>query len=187
MMERSVACSKYEYTKLFEQHSTLLRNTWLVVRIDGHGFHRFSKQHGFHKPNDIRALQLMNTSARQVMLEFNDIALSYGQSDEFSFVFLPSTQLYKRREAKIISNLCSFFTAAYVMNWASLFDQPLQYPPAFDARAVCFPSTQNLRDYLSWRQVDCHINNLVSLCLLFQTPFLLKKTPQISIILPSGL
>jgi tRNA(His) guanylyltransferase len=32
--------------------------------------------------------------------------------------------------------------------------------PSFDARAVVYPTTANLRDYLSWRQVDCHINNL---------------------------
>ncbi|KAL8831075.1 MAG: hypothetical protein Q9170_005455 [Blastenia crenularia] len=32
--------------------------------------------------------------------------------------------------------------------------------PSFDGRVVQYPSLQNLRDYLSWRQVDCHINNL---------------------------
>jgi tRNA(His) guanylyltransferase len=32
--------------------------------------------------------------------------------------------------------------------------------PSFDARAILYPTTSNLRDYLSWRQVDCHINNL---------------------------
>ncbi|KAG5853470.1 hypothetical protein ANANG_G00073800 [Anguilla anguilla] len=28
------------------------------------------------------------------------------------------------------------------------------------ARVILYPSNQNLRDYLSWRQADCHINNL---------------------------
>jgi tRNA(His) guanylyltransferase len=32
----------------------------------------------------------------------------------------------------------------------------------FDARAVLYPSDRTLRDYLSWRQADTHINNLVS-------------------------
>lgn len=27
--------------------------------------------------------------------------------------------------------------------------------PSFDGRAVQYPSVQNLRDYMSWRQVDC--------------------------------
>lgn len=32
--------------------------------------------------------------------------------------------------------------------------------PTFDGRIILYPSYQNLRDYFSWRQVDCHINNL---------------------------
>lgn len=32
--------------------------------------------------------------------------------------------------------------------------------PTFDSRAVCYPSIENIRDYMSWRQADCHINNL---------------------------
>ena len=31
----------------------------------------------------------------------------------------------------------------------------------FDGRAVCYPDTPTLRDYLTWRQVDTHINNQV--------------------------
>ncbi|XP_061128395.1 probable tRNA(His) guanylyltransferase isoform X3 [Syngnathus typhle] len=30
----------------------------------------------------------------------------------------------------------------------------------FDGRVVLYPSNRNLKDYLSWRQADCHINNL---------------------------
>lgn len=42
------------------------------------------------------------------------------------------------------------------MNWGKFFPEtPLQYPPSFDGRAVCYPSDQNLKDYLSWRQADC--------------------------------
>ncbi|XP_051513620.1 probable tRNA(His) guanylyltransferase isoform X2 [Myxocyprinus asiaticus] len=37
---------------------------------------------------------------------------------------------------------------------------PLLYPPSFDGRVVLYPSNRNLRDYVSWRQADCHINNL---------------------------
>ncbi|KAL2918846.1 tRNA-His guanylyltransferase [Polyrhizophydium stewartii] len=156
-----MAATRFEYVRNFEQPTTLLRNTWIVVRLDGHGFHRFSKEHQFAKPNDVRALHLMNASAAAVMREFDDIALAYGQSDEFSFVFRPSTMVYSRREAKIITNLCSLFTATFVMQWPQFFgSQPLSYAPSFDARAVCYPTIANLRDYMSWRQADCHINNL---------------------------
>lgn len=47
------------------------------------------------------------------------------------------------------------------MNWNTYFPgTPLRYAPSFDGRAVLYPTTLNLRDYLAWRQVDCHINNL---------------------------
>ncbi|KAI8611300.1 tRNAHis guanylyltransferase-domain-containing protein, partial [Chytriomyces sp. MP71] len=158
-----MAKSKYEYVKHFEQHQTLLRNCWIVVRIDGHGFHRFSAEHHFAKPNDLRALRLANTAAAGVMNDLSDIVFGYGESDEFSFVLRRDATLFKRREAKIISTVASLFTSHYLVNWAKCMGEgcPLKYPPSFDARAVCYPTTENLRDYISWRQADCHINNLV--------------------------
>jgi len=32
--------------------------------------------------------------------------------------------------------------------------------PSFDGRAIAYPKLRILKDYLSWRQADCHINNL---------------------------
>lgn len=32
---------RYEYVRSFEQSDALLPNTWIVVRIDGRGFHRY--------------------------------------------------------------------------------------------------------------------------------------------------
>ena len=58
---------------------------------------RFSEDHKFEKPNDSHALGLMNQCAENVMHEFPDIVLGYGQSDEYSFVFKRSTNLFKRR------------------------------------------------------------------------------------------
>lgn len=68
-----------------------------------------------------------------------------------------------RRTSKIVSVLTSFFTASYVRWWGDHMgcDAPLRATPAFDGRAVCYPTAATLRDYLSWRQADCHINNQV--------------------------
>jgi tRNA(His) guanylyltransferase len=55
----------------------------------------------------------------------------------------------------------STFTSAYVYYWNKVFtDKELKYPPVFDGRVILYPSIQNLKDYLCWRYVDCHINNL---------------------------
>ncbi|KAM7349205.1 tRNA-histidine guanylyltransferase [Cochliomyia hominivorax] len=157
----SMACSRYEYVKGYERDDSILPNVWIVIRVDGKGFHKFSKIHDFDKPNDVNALNLMNNAAQTVMEEFRDIIISYGQSDEYSFVFRKETNVFNRRLSKLLSYVTSLFTSSYVLNWSSwMGDKKLQYPPCFDGRVVLYPSDQNLRDYLSWRQADVHINNL---------------------------
>lgn len=58
-----------------------------------------------------------------------------------------------------MTTIVSIFTAYYVHLWSSFFPEtPLSPPlPSFDGRAVQYPSMQNLRDYMSWRQVDCKL------------------------------
>ena len=45
--------------------------------------HRFSDAHAFAKPNDKRALDLMDHAARSVMEEYQDVLLAFGESDEY--------------------------------------------------------------------------------------------------------
>ncbi|XP_077466527.1 putative tRNA(His) guanylyltransferase isoform X2 [Stigmatopora argus] len=157
----AMAKSKFEYVRNFEVDDTCLRNCYIVVRLDGRNFHKFAEQHKFTKPNDLRALDLMTRSARSVMEELEDITIAYGQSDEFSFVFKRSSTWFKRRASKLMTHVASQFSSSYVFYWKEFFgDQPLLYPPGFDGRVVLYPSNCNLKDYLSWRQADCHINNL---------------------------
>lgn len=51
-----MAKSKYEYVREFESATDhrLLQDSFVVIRVDGQGFHRFSKEHNFLKPNDKR-------------------------------------------------------------------------------------------------------------------------------------
>lgn len=160
-----MAKSKYEYVRKFEQNDQCLLNCWIVIRIDGRNFHRFSDEHGFEKPNDLRALQLMNKCAETVMKEFTDIVIAYGQSDEYSLVFKRSTTQFSRRASKLVTNVVSLFSSSYVFYWSQFFcSRELLYPPMFDGRVVLYPNEKNLRDYMSWRQADCHINNLYNTC-----------------------
>lgn len=74
--------------------------------------------------------------------------------------------------SKLVSTVVSTFTANYIHQWSTYFPEaPLPAPPgaspsspssppspplpSFDGRAVCYPSVESLRDYLSWRQADC--------------------------------
>lgn len=157
----TMAKSKFEYVKEFESEVKCLRNCWIVVRLDGKGFHKFSDLHNFEKPNDKRALDLMTRAASSVFEELSDICFAFGHSDEYSFVFKKTTIMYSRRHDKLLSLVNSKFSTAYVYYWQNYFgSQKLEYPPAFDGRVVLYPSDANLRDYLSWRQADAHVNNL---------------------------
>ena len=98
-----MANTKFDYVKGFEENESLLKNTYLVVRIDGRGFTKFTNAHDFKKPNDIRGMHLMNEAALSVMKSFTDIFISYGQSDEYSFVFKRSARTFNRRKEKILT------------------------------------------------------------------------------------
>ena len=97
-----MAGSKFAYVRNFELPDPLLPDTFIVLRIDGHSFHRqlkifashptysltlylyrFSEENKFVKPNDVRALKLMEEAASSVMEAFPDITLAFGESDEF--------------------------------------------------------------------------------------------------------
>eukprot|EP01054_Gregarina_sp_Poly1_P004542 Gregarina_sp_Poly_1__4541@NODE_2439_length_2135_cov_50_540135_g1549_i0_p2_GENE_NODE_2439_length_2135_cov_50_540135_g1549_i0NODE_2439_length_2135_cov_50_540135_g1549_i0_p2_ORF_typecomplete_len263_score42_75Thg1/PF04446_12/9_4e40Thg1/PF04446_12/1_1e04Thg1C/PF14413_6/2_1e36_NODE_2439_length_2135_cov_50_540135_g1549_i060848 len=158
-----MACSKYEYVKFFEKEETLLKQCWIVCRIDGRGFTKFSETHKFQKPNDDRALWVMTAAALDVMSEMCLCLPVYVSAN--SFVLRPSADLYNRRESKILSTIVSMFTGYYVFRWRETSDlPPLKRSPVFDGRLILYPNARCLRDYLAWRQVDCHINNLYNYC-----------------------
>ena len=122
----------------------------------------------------------MDQAARDVMNEFKDIVLAFGESDEYrylcfkfrsviqsiysvihSFLFRRSAALYNRREAKILTTVTSLFTSSYVFNWPKYMPEtPLKYCPTFDGRIVLYPSAPVVRDYFSWRQADSMSHSL---------------------------
>ncbi|XP_018020199.1 uncharacterized protein LOC108676602 isoform X2 [Hyalella azteca] len=160
--DKTVLKAKFEKLLKFERLESLTPHAWVVVRIDGRAFHKLSKQHNFEKPNDLRAIQLMNIAAATVMHWMPDIVISYGESDEYSFVFDRYGSRYPRSTSALVAQCVSLFTGAYVKNWRMCFgeDCRLKTLPVFDGRSIEYPTNTSLRDYLSWRQADCHINNL---------------------------
>lgn len=93
-----MAKSRFEYVKQFERENFLLPDTYLIVRVDGKGFHKFSEEYEFSKPNDIRALKVMNNAAKNLMAQFPDIMMAYGDSDEYSFLLRRKCSLFERRK-----------------------------------------------------------------------------------------
>ena len=99
----------------------------------------------------------MNAAAIEVVKQFTDIVVAYGQSDEYSFVLHEDCQLFERRAAKLATSISTAFSVEYCMQWDKYFPgQTLERPfPTFDGRCVLYPKEKILRDYLSWRQADC--------------------------------
>lgn len=46
---------------------------------------RLSDKYGFEKPNDRRALDLMNAAAVSVMKDLPELSIAYGVSDEYRY------------------------------------------------------------------------------------------------------
>lgn len=159
-----MAKSRFEYVRQFEVHDALLPDTYIVVRVDGKKFHEFSKYYNFAKPNDERALKLMNAAAKNVFMQYKqEMICAYGESDEYSFILKRDTKLFNRRRDKISTLFVSLFTANYVSLWNLFFPDVVlhhKHLPYFDSRCVCYPNLTVVKDYLSWRFVDTHINNL---------------------------
>ncbi|KAK4056578.1 tRNA-His guanylyltransferase [Microbotryomycetes sp. JL221] len=165
-----MANTRFAYVRLYEQADSLLPNTFFVIRIDGKGFHKFSTSHNFDKPNDERALRLMNDAATRVVNGkelMGDCILAFGESDEYSFVFKRRCNLHGRRASKLVSLVTSLFSSTYVFLWPIYFPNSqleLDNLPVFDGRIVQYPTETEVRDYLRWRQADTHINNLYNTC-----------------------
>ncbi|KAI5960761.1 THG1 [Candida pseudojiufengensis] len=158
-----MANSKYEYVKSFERENHLLPDTYIVIRVDGKGFHKFSKFYEFDKPNDEIALEVMNDAAHKIMEKYSDILMAYGDSDEYSFLLRRKCELYERREMKLCTLFASLMSTYYMFYWNQYHpNRPIVWNmiPTFDGRAIVYPNFEVVRDYFSWRQVDCHINNL---------------------------
>jgi tRNA(His) guanylyltransferase len=156
-----MACSRFEYVKSYELlDPPLLPSTYLIIRLDGQNFS--STTASWTKPVDSRGIHLMTSAALAVIKTYPDIRISYGHSDEYSFILDKNTKLFNRRGFKVVSLVVSLFTAVFNRRYGEYFEGDVPIG-VFDGRVVMYPSLVQVRDYLSWRQADCHINNLVTI------------------------
>jgi tRNA(His) guanylyltransferase len=93
----------------------LLPGAWVVIRVDGRGFSRFT-QSRFEKPFDLEFHNLMVQTASALLGELHGI-YAYTESDEISVLFHPNWDLFDRSLEKVISISASIasstFTHAY--------------------------------------------------------------------------
>jgi tRNA(His) 5'-end guanylyltransferase len=129
----------------------LLPGAWVVVRVDGRSFSRFTAQR-FEKPFDERFHDLMVQTAGALLEELGGI-YAYTESDEISVLFRPEWELFDRELEKVISLSAALASAT--------FTHACGAPVMFDSRAWLGARAGLVIDYFRWRQADaarCALN-----------------------------
>lgn len=136
-------------------------NTWLVVRVDGRSFSKFTETMKFKKPFDPKFSSHMISVAKSLVEEFQ-ATYAFTESDEISLLLPPSWSLFDRELEKIVS--ISAAAAASKMTDAIVSDAHgdiLTPSIMFDSRVCVCPNEGAVTDYFRWRQSDanrCAIN-----------------------------
>lgn len=135
----------------------LPRKTWVIIRVDGKGFHTFTRH--LERPYSQPLADALDASALFVAGQMAGFAFAYGQSDEYSFLMSDfgrddSRMWFEGSVQKIASVTASLFTAA--------FHRAYSNPgyAAFDARVFAIPNRREVERYFLWRQADATRNSL---------------------------
>lgn len=129
----------------------LLPGAWVVVRVDGRSFSRFTEPR-FEKPFDLKFHGLMVQTAQALLQEMQGI-YAYTQSDEISVLFRPDWDFFDRSLEKVVSASASIASAT--------FTRAAEVIVNFDSRVWLGVDTSQVVDYFSWRQADaksCALN-----------------------------
>ena len=110
-------------------------------------------------PNCIRSLSRVIPDPSSFKLRLPQILRPLRKAVKVWLLAPIQTPEHWCKSSKLVTTIVSTFTAYYIHLWSTHFPEvSLSAPlPSFDGRAVQYPSVQNLRDYMSWRQVDCEI------------------------------
>lgn len=126
----------------------LNENRPIIIRVDGKGFHDFHRKN-FEGHFSMKMQNVMNEAMRFVMTKISDINFAYTNSDEMTFVMIPTKSgeySYNGRVSKLASIIASMVTAK--------FNQLLAHQDlaVFDARVFSVTDLDDIKEVLTWRQ-----------------------------------
>lgn len=134
--------------------SRLPAGSLVVIRLDGSNFSTLTKQ--FDKPFSALFENAMDAAATAVTKEILHKALvTFVASDEISVIISDAvTELpYGRRLQKLISITAATAAVAFTKAIPDVMGTP-----AFDARASVLSEPAHIREYITWRRLDCRKN-----------------------------
>ncbi len=129
----------------------LLPDAWIVLRVDGRGFSRFTERR-FEKPFDAVFHTMMVATARTLLGELQGV-YAYTESDEISVLVRRDWGLFDRGLEKAVSISAGIASAAFTLACGEAAH--------FDSRVWLGPSVEHVVDYFRWRQADatrCALN-----------------------------
>jgi len=135
--------------------------TPVVIRLDGRGFHNFTK--GLDYPFDVQMASIMDDVAETLVTELNAL-VGYSQSDEITLVLHNrsdvSQHIFGGKKFKLESISAS--VATFWFNHLKPYRLPskIAVPAYFDSRAFVAPSFDDALIALEWRMRDCAVNSV---------------------------
>lgn len=155
-------------TRLF-----LPRRTHTVIRLDGKAFSTFTKH--FRKPFDAGLTETFNRTVCLACSQIQGVKLGYYQSDEISLILtdfddLKTEAWFDGNLQKIVSVSASIVTGIFNSFLSHSLNHTMsdafnmeRLPAAFDSRVFTIPETDEVINYLIWRQRDCTRNSILGL------------------------
>jgi len=134
---------------------------YIILRMDGKGFSKFTEKVGFERPFDISMHKAMVAATKAIMTEF-DALYGYTESDEISVLLPYNFELYNREVAKLVSISASIVATAFYRQFAN--NEHVGEFIAFDSRIWASENKARVSDYFRWRQADgirCALNGAV--------------------------
>lgn len=146
-------------------------NQLIILRLDGHGFSRFTSR--FSRPFDPRIHTAMTRTSSDLLHFFPQATLAYTQSDEITLVFPSGVQTFNERLQKLCSLAASYCSVRFNRH-LELALREMPDPPVkgdtelvfgtahFDARFFPVPSVHEALNNLIWRCRNDAVRNAVS-------------------------
>jgi tRNA(His) guanylyltransferase len=134
-------------------------NTPAVLRLDGHGFSKFTAH--FNRPFDQRIHDAMVNTCADLLRHFPNATMAYTQSDEITLVFPSSVDAFNDRIQKIATLAASFTSVTFNAHLSAAVEkcpEPLLKKAEtvmgtayFDARLFGVPTVEDALNCVLWR------------------------------------
>jgi len=166
---QSLAARMKSYEAHFDQ--TLPLDKSIILRLDGHGFSRFTSH--FARPFDERIHTAMISTCADLLHFFPRATVAYTQSDEITLVFPEGVQSFNERVQKLCSLSASYCSVRFNKHLAEAL-KSMPEPKVtgdveevlgtahFDARFFPVPEIAEALNNLIWRCRNDAVRNSVS-------------------------